>query len=496
VTASPPVAIEALAAQPLPIFGHSLRAFRQLRAEPNAPWERYGDIILKDPGLALHTLQQLRAGSSHPRAEITSMEQAAMLLGVERVQKLPHQLPQMERSLAGRARTGFACAACRAFHAAFQVWDWAHINKEHDPEEMLLAALLHDVAEMALWVTVPHQMHLYRKYLFKDGIATDEAQYLAFGESLEHISRELANQWQLPQLVHEALRPENAAKPRVQGVMLAVQLARAAERGWYGEKMHWLMPQIAEHLGADEAETTAHVHKNAVRAAREAAFYGARPAAALLPLLPGGEDILIKDEFPDEAQPVEHVIPAQETPSGDAAVCLIPQQDVFRQVVAELEANLGKFELNEVMRKVVHGMHDGAGLNRVVFTMLTPDRSKLQARFMIGSDNDPLFNRFEIVLDKPHLFTRLMEKPQSLWLNDDNRNKFWPLVPEEIKHLIQTDTFCTMSFHLRGKPVGLFYADRHSGDCHLDEHAYQQFRQLCQLAAKGLTLAAANSEKP
>jgi HD-like signal output (HDOD) protein len=492
VSANPAISIEQLTDRPLPIFGHSAQAFRQLQAEPNAPWGRYGDIILKDPGLALCTLQELHAASSKRSAEIAGMEQAAMLLGLERVQKLPHGAPQMERSLTGVAKAGFARAATRAFHAAFQVWDWAHIIKEHAPEEMLLAALLHDVAEMALWVAAPEQMHLFRKLMLKDGIATDEAQYLAFGESLEHFSRGIATRWHLPQLVHEALRPENAGNRRVQGVMLAVQLARAAERGWYWEKINRLLPQIAEYLGAGEADTATHLHNNAVRAAREAAFYGARPAAALLPLLPGGDHVLIQDEFPDEAKPGEKTAPASNSTEEAAhtTVCLLPQPVVFTQMVEELEASLGKLSMNDIMRRVLHGMHDGAGLNRVVFAMLTPDGKKLQARYMIGSDNDPAFNRFEIVLDKPHLFTRLMEKPQSLWINDGNRQKFWPLVPDIIKLLIKTDTFCAMSFHVRGKPIGLFYADRHSAECHLDEHTYQRFRQLSQLAAKGLTLAA------
>ena len=165
---------------------------------------------------------------------------------------------------------------------------------------------------------------------------------------------------------------------------------------------------------------------------------------------------------------------------------------MFAQVVADLEAGFGKLAMNDVMRQVVHGMHHGAGLNRVVFSTLTRDGRRLQPKFMIGSDNDPVFSRFEIHLDKPHLFKRLMEKPQSLWINDDNRHKYWPLVPDAIKLLIKTDSFYAMSFHLRGKPLGLFYADRHSADCHLDEHTYQQFRQLCQLAAKGLALAAEN----
>lgn len=514
------ISIDELIAQPLPIFEHSARAFRRVGSDGGNTFDNYGDIILKDPGLALHTLNQLQASSKKPlRAEISSMAQAAMMLGIDRAKRLTMGHPQLERSLSGFAKTGYIRTASRAFHAAFQAWDWAHIKNDHAPEEILLATLLHDVAEMALWVAAPEKMHQFRKLMLKDGLPTDEAQYIAFGESLEHFSREISAHWHLPGLVGEALRPENAKLPRVRCVMLAVQLARSAERGWYWEKTERVLPQIAEYLNAPLDEIIPHVHKNAVRAAREAPFYNARHAASLLPMLPGGEHLIIEEEFPEAeaeieaaktaaAAPVTNISAANKktTPPSNAdvtavkttastaeaastpsaQVCLTPQIDIFKQTLLELHQGLGKMDLSELMRKTVHGMHDGIGLNRVVFFMLTPNREKLASRYMVGSDNDPMFSRFEILLDTPHLFTRLMEKQVSLWMNDDNRAKFWPLMPDATKALIKTNSFFAMSIYVHDKPMGLFYADRRSLDCNLDEQAYKQFRQMCNFAGKGL----------
>lgn len=515
------ISIDELTAQPLPIFEHSARAFRKVGKQSGNTFENYGDIILKDPGLALHTLNQLQAGSNNNlRTEISSMAQAAMMLGEDRAKRLTMGHPQLERSLTGYAKKGYIRTACRAFHAAFQAWDWAHIKNDHAPDEILLATLLHDVAEMALWVAAPEKMHQFRKLMLKDGLPTDEAQYIAFGESLEHFSREIATHWHLPGLVNDALRPENANLPRVRCVMLAVQLARSAERGWYWEKTERVMPQIAEYLNAPLDEIIPHVHKNAVRAAREAPFYNARHAASLLPMLPGGEHLILEDEFPEAEAEIEATKNASPTPITDvsatntktapqadtaatpaktsdtkvvadaepsAQVCLTPQFDIFKQALLSLHQGLGKMNLSELLRKTVHGMHDGIGLNRVVFFMLTPHKDKLVSRYMVGSDNDPMFSRFEIVLDKPHLFSRLMEKQVSLWMNDDNRAKFWPLMPEATKALIKTNSFFAMSICVNGKPMGLFYADRRSLECKLDEQAYKQFRQMCNFAAKGLT---------
>lgn len=498
------LSIEQLSEQAIPMFAHTARAFAEMEADPAIPWERYSDVMLKDPGLIIHALRQLQGGKSSRRAEINSVSQIGMLLGMERVKQLPSSLPKVEEQLQGIALSGFRRAACRAFHAAFQAWDWAHITKDHNPYEILLAALLHDVAELALWVMAPKKMHEHRRLMLKDGVPTDEAQYIVFGESLEHFGRLLATHWNLPPLVHEALRPEQISNPRAEGVMLAVQLARAAERGWYWEKLERLLPQIAEHLGGSEAEVSAHLHMNAVRAAREADFYDTRHPASLLPLLPGGEQILILDEFPDPPQKATQnaagtagdvstmrveTIPSALGEGGHPSLCLMPQPAIVKQTMQDIRNNLGRMDVHEIMRSVVHGMHHGVALNRVVFAILTPNKKKLQARYMTGSDNDPKFNHFEILLDSPHLFARLMQKPQSLWINDDNREKFWKLIPLNFKERIRTDSFYTMSLHIQGKPVGLFYADRHHADCQLDKHGYDQFRTLCQAATQGLSAA-------
>jgi len=492
VSNSAPITLDDLTERPLPVFGHSVRAFRNLRSEKAVPWEKYGDIILKDPGLALQTLKALQQASRAPREQgVSSMEQAAMLLGMERVQQLPTEAPRIEEALRGRAREGYQRAVSRAFHAAYQAWDWAFIKRDIAPDEILLSALLHDSAELALWVNAPERIHQLRRLTIRDRLPAAEAEYIALGESLGHFSRRLAEEWNLPPLAHEALRPEYGNEPRVRGVVLAVQLARQVEWGWYSPQVEETLALIADYLQAGIEETTVHVHRAAVRAANEAAFHGARVPAAMLPLLPGDEQLLIDEEFPPEAKPGTTAAPTgtmddPATTETATPVCLSPQHDVFDATVAEMRAGIGKLAINDMLRKAIHGMHDGAGLNRALFAMLSTDRSHLQARFIIGSDNDPIFNNFRIRLDKPHLFTRLMEKPQSIRIHDGNRAKFWALVPDEVQALIKTNSFCAQSVHINGRPVGLFYADRHSPECGLDEATYQRFRQLCQLATKGM----------
>ena len=139
------------------------------------------------------------------------------------------------------------------------------------------------------------------------------------------------------------------------------------------------------------------------------------------------------------------------------------------------------------MNLVTRCLHDGLGLNRVVFTMLEGlEHDELNARYMSGTDNDPEFNQFKISLSPTNLFTHVMKKPQSIWLNDDNKDKYGKLVPDSLKEIIHTSSFFAGSVFVGDKPIGMFYVDRHTEDCHLDEATYKRFKVLIQLVGKAI----------
>lgn len=514
MTLSSSSAAEPSAEYPLPVFVHSVTALEKITGGVKVQWEEIGDIILKDPGLMLQILQELKSGSKRSRGvEVTDMAQAAMLLGLNRIKNLMPGLPRLEELANEQTRIGYTRAANRAFHAAYQAWDWAQVKRDSTPNEFLVATLLNNIAELTLWISAPEKMHQVRMLVYKDGVAPDAAQYISLGESLEHYSRAAVAKWALPALVGDALRPENARLPRVQGVVLAVRLADAVEYGWYTSQVLKVMESIAAYIGKPLDQTIARVHRAAVRAAHESPFRGVRSAAALLALIPNDEDDLVADDFPGESARknsgesggVVKVVSDQAVESADldreatrpyqvadisvnksTIVCLSPQLLQLKKAVRELEAGVERFSIDEIMRRVVHAIHDGAGLNRVVFVVPVKNHPVLEARFMVGTDNDPMFNRFQIRTVTPNLFSRLLEKPQSVWINDDNRKSYWPLVPSDFKVLIKVNSFCAMSVHVDAKPIGLFYADRQSPDCKIDQHTYSLFRQLCLVATKSL----------
>lgn len=248
--------------------------------------------------------------------------------------------------------------------------------------------------------------------------------------------------------------------------MLSVQFARSIYYGgWYSQSTHEIQKNVAEWLGLKLADVITRSHMIAAEIAREVPQYDTPPIARLLPLIYKHEEL---EQNKDE------------TEDNHAAVCLIPQMPVLRAAIQDLTS----LALNEVteeslIHKIVDAMHDGIGLNRVVFCHYLNDERVFHPFVIKGTENDHVFNRFTIAVNNANLFTHLVKKPQAVLMNDVNRVKYWKLVQPEFQKLINTNSFAVMSIFKDNKPYGLFYADRHNPECRLDDRSYNFFKTLC-----------------
>ncbi len=472
----------------LPALPQTVAEMVRLGSDDNVNMWSLARVVEKDPGLCIALLRRVNAGGQKRlRTEVTTVEHAMMMLGLTQLRTLPKAIPLIQQAGDPTGRERALRLMAQGYHAAWQARELARLRKDMEPDEVFLPALLHHLGEILLWLYAPAKMLQLEELITRQQMEPEEAQYVVFGFGLDHLTLTLARLWGLPTLMQDSLKSESAQQLRIYGIMLAVQLARVVEQGWYRAASTTVLEQIAHHLGHDLDITTTHVHRYAVAAANHSECFPALPAAARL----------LHPSQP-EAAPGWKPEPAGETPGQQpspepaTAFCLAPQLRILRQSLQELQA--GNLTLQKVLSLTMDGMHDGIGLNRVVFALLTQERHQLRARAIAGADNDPAFKRFLIELNGAHLFTRLMEKPQALWINDTNRIKFWPLVPKPFQRIIRCNSFLVLSVFVKGRPVGLFYADRHSADCALDSHAYHRFKQLGLLAAKALEAGAGEKE--
>ncbi len=450
------------------------------------PFEYLSDVIHRDPGVTCGVFTRANSVQhQHFGMPVTTIEHAAMMLGLDRMKSIPEKLPVIDPAIAKDDKKGLLAVYSRSYHAAIQASAWARLRADMVPWEVFSAALLHDLGEMVIWAFQPDKAEEIEDLTHGTGHQSREtAQLHVLGFTCHALSVELAQLWKLPLLVHDVLNHENADKPRIKSILLANRIARAAEQDWYSEKMVSYIEEIAELLHLSYSEMVDVVHQTALVAANAYQIFGITPAAAYLVTTPppcvniksGGSIPGKKTVAVESATSAEH----QE-------IHIEPQPQVLEQTIRWFSEKHDKpLTLPAIMKQAVQGMHKGIGLYRVVFAACTPDQTGLRARVVCSTEKSAEFSHFYMELQPPHLFTRLMEKPTSIWVNDENRDKFGKLLPSEILKVLDADSFFASSIFLKDRPIGMFYCDCHQDSDCLDEVRYKEFQHVCDFVTAAM----------
>lgn len=255
----------------LPVLRHTENELNRLREDAEKVNARVlASIILQDP---LMTLRVLAYIEEHRRktqnADITTIERALMMIGVIPFFRDFQQLPMIEDSLKPypKALLGLLKVIARARRAARWARDWALIRHDLDVDEITVAALLHDVAEILMWCFAPDLALRVRNLQIQDrSLRSATAQLQVYNITLHDLQLGLARTWQLPELLTTLMDRDKADHPRVRNVTLAVDLARHSANGWndaalpddykaIAELLHISHETLMRKLGIEPPET-------------------------------------------------------------------------------------------------------------------------------------------------------------------------------------------------------------------------------------------------
>ena len=223
--------------QELPVLRQTSRAIAEARERAdNINIRKIADIVLHDP---LMTARVLRFSSRHrgkrQLQDISSAEHAVMMLGVEPFFHHFNQFDVAEDRLKPypQALLGLLHVIQRAQRAARYALDWAIWRCDLNSEEVAVATLLRDLAEMLVWCFAPQQsLEIKARLKAEPGLRSAEAQKAVLGFSLHELQLAICRKWELPELLLTLMDDAHAEKPRVKNVKLAGDLARHSANGW------------------------------------------------------------------------------------------------------------------------------------------------------------------------------------------------------------------------------------------------------------------------
>ena len=224
----------------IPVLAETAAALELLRSNEDAvDANSLGEMIATDPLLTLkvlaHTAEVSSRRTSGLLTDIETVTAALVLMGITPFFNTFGPQPTVEDRLAAypEALAGLRRVLTRADRSARFALGFAVHRLDPDAAVLHSAALLHDFAEMLLWVHAPElalQLDAMR-------LADPHARSVALQRELLHIElseleQALMKAWHLPELLAHMTDDKRANDPQVQCVKLAVRLARHTADGW------------------------------------------------------------------------------------------------------------------------------------------------------------------------------------------------------------------------------------------------------------------------
>ncbi|HHM04347.1 MAG TPA: HDOD domain-containing protein [Gammaproteobacteria bacterium] len=463
----------------LPIFSTTMNRVRKVSGDPASNAMEVAQAVMNDAHMSTKLLRLANSAYYNRGAgSVTAISRAVVLLGFETVNTLTLTLKLIETFQNQHPAIDMNRLLVRAFIAANFVRQVGFKAGVRDVEQAYVCALLYNLGEAAVAYCLPEAYLSIQALQTRDGLSPCQAAKQVLGTGFDAISQDIAAGWEFPATVVDSM---GGVPPKVKGVLRSAAglqhalacCANQAVSGLYaatgssdnGSSIQELLETMATATGLTRDTIATALEDSFEMACNLSGEYGLNPRS-LTPALHDGQDPAVARWARRLAFFVHARAPAaapstpsfQDTatpagPGGDASLQLRYMQDITRLITSEAR-------LNAVFVKVMEAMRDGAGCDRVVLCLVSPDRSRYAARLAVGEGTEPL----KAALSRPinghsDLFSQVLIKGGE-YLFDPQRDGGWrQLLPPEFATLAPGQGFVLAALHFDKKPVGFFYAD-------------------------------------
>lgn len=249
-----------------PVLASTADALEDWRAnEDAADAHLLAEALGNDPLMTLKLLRHVAAlhgQREHTDAETTT--EALVMLGITPFFRDFGPQPTVEQQLQSRpeALRGLRAVLRRSDRAARFALGFAAHRMDHDAAVIHQAALLHDFAELLLWLQAPAlALGIEQTLAAHPDIEPAQAQMPWLGVALGDVQQALMQRWRLPGLLVRITDDHASPLRQVRNVQLAIRVARHSADGWIHPALADDVDQIAQLLNLGTAPTLHLLHE-------------------------------------------------------------------------------------------------------------------------------------------------------------------------------------------------------------------------------------------
>nr|WP_239482203.1 HDOD domain-containing protein [Pseudomonas insulae] len=455
----------------LPALAAVVQDLQRFAQPEHSSVQQLAEVLLRDAALTAKVLRVANSVYYNPSQEaIRTISRAIVLIGFEQVRVIGLSVSLIDHLLARQPREQLQELLARAFHAAVQARNIAGYVLSKHQEEVFIAALLNQVGELAFWGCGGEQADELAAALAQPGVEADSTARALLGFSFRQLTQGLVKSWNLGEVAGLAHSRGSQLDPAAKAVALGVQISEAALQGWDSPAVERLVGQLATFIGVPAEEALQQVLASADEAVKVAATFGASRLCHLIPNT-DPEQIRVQQE-------------------QRRARLLQPNLLILQQALQDLGGLIaGQAELNKVLDTVCQGLHQGAGLERVMLAVLADGQSTFRVKRALGEGSEAWLTEFVLPVDQPeqqHLFSYVLRHHETLWMGVPASHNLSELVTLPLRQLLGQGMFFIAPLRVGKRDIGVLYADRRLSGRALQHEQFVAFQRFSQLTERCL----------
>ncbi len=455
----------------LPALAAVVQDLHRLAQEEKSSVKQLADVLLRDASLTSKVLRVANSVYYNPSQEtIRTISRAIVLIGFDNVRLIGLSVSLIDGLLTRAPREQLQELLARSFHAAVQARNLAGYVLSRHEEEVFIAALLYHMGELAFWGCGGEQTDELASALEQPGVDAEEAVRAVLGTSFRQLTQGLVKDWNLGAIVSLAHSGASHNDPAVLAVSLGMQIGEAALQGWDSPAMERLVEQVADFIGVSAEEAMQQVLASADEAVKVAATFGASKLCRLIPNT-DPEQIRVQQEQ-RKAKLLE-------------ANLLIMQQALQELgMMASQRADVGL-----ILDTLLNGLHQGAGLERVMLVVLADGQSCFRAKRVVGEGTEDWLNDFLLPVqqrEQSHIFSYVLRNKEALWMGVPASYSLNELVTQPIRQRLGQGMFFVAPLLAGTREIGVLYADSRVSGRALKHEQFVAFQRFTQLTGRCL----------
>lgn len=481
------------------------------------------NTILRDFALTNKLLKLVNVAfyNSVGGGSISTISRAVVVLGFDTVRSIALSLILFD-NLENKAHAQLLKEAfVKVLYAGMLAREMAGRAQVKDAEEAFIGAMLHNLGRLLAMFYFPEETAAIRQRVEQEGVSDARASVDVLGLSFESLGMGVARNWGFPdQLVQtmkvlpggkirkststiEQLRTLAAFSNELCDIILTTPdadrgkaLAQLTAR--FGDSLPVTEKQlhgVMERSMQDIAQFALAVRVNLTQSAfaqQASKWAGLAKVPGAVPVPDEAGQDTPADAAPDAAAELEasvlhqHALVLETNPDEDAGasqpLTSEKSQSILTSGLQDISNSLidDTVSINDILRMILEAMYTGMGFAHVVLCIKDGRRNTLCGKFGFGSDVQRLIKAFDFSLaEKPDVFLVALQNNADILITDIDDPKIAARIPAWYRQNVSARTFVLFPIIVKGKPVGLIYADRpEPGDIAIPEKELSLLKSL------------------